>query len=136
MPYRKTRYPVKKATGRFTRKSSVKKPYGGSRYGNDAFVKVEVISALAATADNEIFSTMRVCNGIEGTPGNLYLVNQDEFRNFIPLYARYEVVGMKAEVTLSPRNTYAQANLAAGLAPSLPTVAQFPSIGQNLTYPV
>lgn len=43
MPYRKSRYPVKKATGRFTRRSTVKKPYGGSRYGNDAYVKCEKV---------------------------------------------------------------------------------------------
>ncbi len=31
---------------RFTGRSSVKKPYGGQRYGNDAFVKIEAIEPL------------------------------------------------------------------------------------------
>ena len=30
--------------------ATTKKPYGGSRYGNDAFVKVESIDNLATTA--------------------------------------------------------------------------------------
>lgn len=31
------------------RRSTVKKPYGNSRYGNDAYVKVESIEPLATT---------------------------------------------------------------------------------------
>jgi hypothetical protein len=37
------RYPAKRGP-------TVKKPYGGSRYGNDAFVKVENTEPLATTA--------------------------------------------------------------------------------------
>lgn len=33
-----------------SRRSTVKKPYGNSRYGNDAFVKVENIEPLATSA--------------------------------------------------------------------------------------
>lgn len=44
-----------------TTKATVKKPYSGNRYGNDAFVKVEAIEPLAANAaSNQVFSTMRV----------------------------------------------------------------------------
>lgn len=32
------------------RRSTVKKPYGNSRYGNDAYVKVERIAPLATSA--------------------------------------------------------------------------------------
>lgn len=32
------------------RRSTVAKPYGGSRYGNDAFVKIEAIEPLATIA--------------------------------------------------------------------------------------
>lgn len=39
--------------------ATTRKPYGGSRYGNDAFVKVEALENLANTG-NEVFSTMRV----------------------------------------------------------------------------
>jgi len=39
--------------------ATTRKPYGGSRYGNDAFVKVEAIENLSNTG-NEVFSTMRV----------------------------------------------------------------------------
>jgi len=48
----------------YTRKAaaSVRKPYGGSRYGNDAFMKVESIEPLAVKGVNgEVFNTMRVC---------------------------------------------------------------------------
>jgi len=31
---------------------TVKKPYGGSRYGNDAFVKIENTEPLSTTAAN------------------------------------------------------------------------------------
>lgn len=67
------------ARGRKTTKSaSVKKPYGGSRYGNDAFVKVENIEPLSTSATNaaQVFSTMRVNNPGAGGPGNVYLGNQ------------------------------------------------------------
>lgn len=42
--------------------ATVRKPYGGSKYGNDAFVKVEAIEPLATLAGvpNNVFSTMRV----------------------------------------------------------------------------
>ena len=39
--------------------ATTRKPYGGSKYGNDAFVKVEAIENLSNTG-NEVFSTMRV----------------------------------------------------------------------------
>lgn len=70
---RPTTYAPKRRS--YMRGATTKKPYGGSRYGNDAFVKVEAIQPLAATVANQVFSTMRVCNGIAGTPGNTYLVN-------------------------------------------------------------
>ena len=52
--------------------ATVKKPYGGSRYGNDAFVKVEAIENLSVTAGANVFSTMRVTAPVIG-PGNTYL---------------------------------------------------------------
>ncbi len=45
---------------------------------------------------------MRVNDG-GPAPGNTYLGAQAEFVAFRDLYARYEVVGMKAEVTLNAR---------------------------------
>ena len=66
---RKTTYVPRRRTYGAT----VKKPYGGHRYGNDAFVKVEAIEPLAANAaSNEVFSTMRVVDG-GPAPGNTYL---------------------------------------------------------------
>ena len=63
--------------------ATVRKPYSGNRYGNDAFVKVEAIEPLSTTAlSQEVFSTMRVCNGNPGTPGNTYLGLQTEFQSF------------------------------------------------------
>jgi len=60
--------------------ATVKKPYSGHRYGNDAFVKVEAIEPISTTAlSNEVFSTMRVNDGAPGTAGNTYLGNQTEF---------------------------------------------------------
>jgi len=53
--------------------TSVRKPYGGSRYGNDAYVKVEAIDNLSTTVGNEVFSTMRVSSVIGTSPGNTYL---------------------------------------------------------------
>jgi len=52
------------------RRTSTKKPYGGSRYGNDAFVKIENVEPLATLAGTtgEVFSTMRVCAGIDPSP--------------------------------------------------------------------
>jgi len=61
--------------------ATVRKPYGGSRYGNDAFVKVEAIQNLATPGGGvgDVFSTMRVCDGNPGTPGNTYLPLLTEF---------------------------------------------------------
>ena len=42
---RKSYVPRKRTYG-----ATVKKPYGGHRYGNDAFVKVEAIEPLATPA--------------------------------------------------------------------------------------
>jgi len=33
-----------------SKRTSIKKPYGGSRYGNDAFVKIENVEPLATLA--------------------------------------------------------------------------------------
>lgn len=57
--------------------ATARKPYGGSRYGNDAFVKVEAIQNLATPGGGvgSVFSTMRVCDGNQGTAGNTYLAN-------------------------------------------------------------
>lgn len=56
-----------------TTRATVRKPYSGNRYGNDAFVKVEAIEPLAANAlSNEVFSTMRVSDPVGGN-GNTYL---------------------------------------------------------------
>ncbi len=60
-------------------------------------------------------------------PGNSYLGSQTEFQNFQKLYARYEVSGMKAEVTLNSRYTFSEANIVGGLSPSLPNPALFPT---------
>lgn len=118
-----------------SRKSSVRKPYT-SRYGNDAFVKVESIEPIATQGTaNSIYSTMRT-NAPTTAPGNSYLFNKPEFANFAILYARYEIVGMKAEVTLNARYVFSFANLAGGLSPSLPNPAAFPVAEQTLTYPM
>jgi len=55
--------------------ATTKKPYGGSRYGNDAFVKVERIENLATPGAGvgNVFSTMRVNLGAAGTAGNTYV---------------------------------------------------------------
>jgi len=58
------------------RRATVRKPYGGSRYGNDAFVKVEAIDNLSATTATQVYSTMRVnAPGGINIPGNSYLSN-------------------------------------------------------------
>jgi len=59
------------------RRTTVKKPYGGSRYGNDAFVKVEAIEPLGtpAAATVNVFSTMRVTVPAALSPGNSYLLD-------------------------------------------------------------
>jgi len=109
------------------RTTTAKKPYGGSRYGNDAFVKIEAIEPLANAANSaNVFATMRVNGFAAIAPGNQYLGTQAEFLAFQPLYARYEVVGMKAEVTLNARSTFAAANMAGGLAPNILNPALFP----------
>jgi len=120
----------------YCRGATVRKPYGGSRYGNDAFVKVETIEPLGTqlTVPNNVYSTMRVNSPFVG-PGNSYLGSQTEFQNFQKLYARYEVTGMKAEVTFNARYTFSEANIVGGLAPSLPNPALFPTQEQTLTYP-
>lgn len=110
--------------------ATVRKPYGGSKYGNDAFVKVEAIEPLGTLVGvpNNVFSTMRVNDPPSPvSPGNVYLGSQTEFQNFQKLYARYEVTGMKAEVTLNARVTFSEANIVGGLAPSLPNPAVFPT---------
>lgn len=68
-------------------------------------------------------------------PGNTYLANQTEFQNFQVLYSRYEVSGMKAEVTLNSRYQFSAANLAGGFAPRMPQTAVFPTEANNVTYP-
>ncbi|AXH78903.1 MAG: hypothetical protein [Circular genetic element sp.] len=116
------------------RRATVRKPYGGSKYGNDAFVKIEKTNNLAVSAPSgtglagEIFSTMRNDEEpITSNDGNTYLEKQQEWISFAGLYARYEIVGMKAEVTLNPRFVYTRANLYAGLAPSIANPATMPS---------
>lgn len=136
----KQRFPKKKARS-YARRATVRKPYGGSRYGNDAFVKVEKIvnlSTSTGTVVGEVFSTMRQDQVPTGaTPGNSYLAQQAEFAAFSLIYARYEVVGMKAEVTLSTiRYPLQAANLAGGLAPNIPNPAPFPSQDNNNSYPM
>lgn len=45
-------YARKPAPRKYAKKASNKKPYGGSRYGNDAFVKVEAIEPLTPNGGN------------------------------------------------------------------------------------
>lgn len=134
--YKRTYVPRRRT---YSARTSVKKPYGGHRYGNDAFVKVESIEPLATPvlASDQVFSTMRVSAppGLN-IPGNSYLGNQAEFRAFRLLYARYEIVGLKAEVTLNARTTFAAANLAGGFAPRMPGTALFPNEDNNVSYPM
>jgi len=52
------------------------------------------------------------------------------------LYARYEVVGMKAEVTLNARRILTRSNLAGGMSPYLPNPAEFPALESHLSYPL
>ena len=77
MPRRYTSRRVRAAPRRAAarRRTSVAKPYGGSRYGNDAFVKVEAIEPLGTTAASatEVFSTMRTGQGASLVTGNTYL---------------------------------------------------------------
>lgn len=113
---------------RRTKAPTVRRPYGGSRYGNDSFVKIEAIEPLALAAGGvDVFATMRVNDSPGASPGNQYLGAQPEFTAFTQLYARYEVVGMKAETTLNARSTFAAANMAGGFAPTLANPATFPS---------
>ena len=79
----KRSYTTKRSSYVPRRRATVRKPYSGNRYGNDAFVKVEDIETLSTTAlSNEVFSTMRVVDGALGTPGNTYLGNISEFVAF------------------------------------------------------
>jgi len=118
------------------RGATVKKPYGGGRYGNDAYIKIEAIEPLATDANpSEVFATMRV-SAPGAAAGNTWLGNQAEFLAFRELYARYEVVGMKAETTLNARQTFTAANIAGGFAPRMPAVALFPTEGNNVSYPM
>lgn len=104
------------------RAKATKKPYG-NRYGNDAFVKIESINPLATRAgvNDFVSSAMRVIDNpvAQGAavPANTYLRDQKEFDAFALLYARYEVVGMKGEVTLNSSIVFSEANLGGGLAP-------------------
>ena len=82
MPRRYTSKKVRAAPRRAAvrRRSTVTKPYGGSRYGNDAFVKVEALEPLGtnAVSATEVFSTMRVSGPPAPplvAPGNSYLIN-------------------------------------------------------------
>lgn len=72
----KTRYTAKRPTTYAPRRrATVKKPYTNSRYGNDAYVKVEAIEPLATAANSaNVFATMRVNDPIN-SPGNQYLGN-------------------------------------------------------------
>lgn len=121
------------------RTPTTKKPYG-SRYGNDAFVKIEYLDKLSPIGViANIYSTMRV-NAIPGAlPGlerNHYLAQQPEFLSFQALYARYEVVGMRMETALNARTQWASANMAGGLAPRMANPAIFPTEANNVTYPM
>lgn len=129
---RKTTYVPK------VRTRTVRKPYG-NRYGNDAFVKVEYLIDLgtAPGVPNDVYTTMRVDeNGPLSTTGNAWLVNREEHRSFASIYARYEVVGMKMEVTLSPQLIWINANMAGGLSTGLANPAPFPSEDANNSFPL
>ncbi len=77
MPYaKKARAAPKRTTMR--KRPTIRRPYYGNRYGNDAYVKVESIQDLSVQpsggADvNAIFSTMRVNASAVGV-GNTWLV--------------------------------------------------------------
>ncbi len=79
---------------------------------------------------------MRVNQPLAPAPGNTYLGSQSEFQDFQKLYARYEVVGMKAEVTLNARYIWSSANLGGGFAPALANPAIYPSEESNVSYPM
>lgn len=134
-------YSVKR---RSYRRTTTKRPYG-NRYGNDAFVKIEAINNLAVSEstavpplEGEVYSTMRVDQnpGAGQQFGNTYLTDQGEFVLYANLYARYEVVGMKAEVTLNARRILTRSNLAGGMSPYLPNPAEFPALESHLSYPL
>lgn len=76
MPKSSVKAPARKSYARrsYRKGATTRRPYGGSRYGNDAFVKVEVIEPLATQAGipNNVFSTMRV-NTPSVSVGNSYL---------------------------------------------------------------
>lgn len=131
-------YARKSTPRKYTKGATAKRPYGGSRYGNDAFVKVEAIEALTPNggALQNTFATMRVSVPDVASPGNTWLGDQAEFTAFRDLYARYEVVGMKAEVTLNPLVSFRAANLAGGFAPRMPAIAAFPTEDNNVSYPM
>jgi len=132
----KRSYTTKRSTYVPRRRATVKKPYTNSRYGNDAFVKIEEIAPLASSAATpNVYSTMRV-NSVLAAQGNQYLGDKPEFTAFRALYSRYEVVGMKAETTLNARTTFIAANMAAGFAPNLANPAPFPSEEANNSYPL
>jgi len=79
---------------------------------------------------------MRVNEPIGNLGGNSYLRSQAEYQAFANLYARYEIVGMKAEVTLNPRFQWSVANLAGGFAPRVPNPALFPTEDNNVALPL
>jgi len=76
---KRSSYVPRRRTTTYSARTTVRKPYGGSRYGNDAYVKVEALEPLATPAgagtSDQVFSTMRVTVPNPLSPGNTYLLD-------------------------------------------------------------
>jgi len=77
----KGRMTTRRAKAAPARRATVRKPYGDSRYGNDAFIKVEAVEPIGTGIGNnsQVFSTMRVNEPQGVSPGNTYLRSQLEY---------------------------------------------------------
>ena len=78
---------------------------------------------------------MRV-NTTVSIPNNIQVYDQPEFVPFLALYGFYEVVGMKAEMSVSAISGASGAGLYAGIAPSFASVGTVPNNDNLVKLPI
>jgi len=96
----------------------VSRPYA-SKYGDECFLKVQkVVELTTLNVLGDVFAAMRQ-DIAASDDRNFVPFDQPEFVGFLPLYAFYEVRGMKAEMTVADTARISGSGLYAGMAPGL-----------------
>lgn len=129
------RYPRKTYVPQLMRVPTVRKPLA-SKYGDELYMKVQKVLPLETqNALGDVYAYMRQ-DIAASTATSICLQDQPEFLPFLPLYAFYEVVGMKAEMTCADTARVTGSGLYAGMAPGLPNAPGAPTNEELVRLPI